>query len=380
MQKVSYSTALIFLVTLALVLPTRIQALSIQLNDDGTVVVQPGNVLGDSTDGQTETQIRTESGTSTTSNTSGGSGGNEVKAPSEGSGGGSGGPAVNMGSGSTGGVAPAEIRSTSTRPVQMGVEALKKQEEQKREMTQKIRKDSEQAARVKRMIENKKSSIEVEMRNEGSSGVNLKMREFEKRKNENAKEFEEKRQAVLKEATEKNQDEIKNTFEKRTNLRQESEQKDQQEIETRKMKSIVEERTEQLNLKAGSTDIRSTDRGFEIEKGNVKVKTNLPVSVQADTKQLSIVTPNGTKTVTTLPDEAKNTVESSGFARQVVGDITLEQNGEDVVFHMNTVNSKRMFGLLPVQVNREVEVSATTGQITGTTQSFGQRLLDLFSF
>lgn len=376
MQKVSYSTALIFLMTLALVLPVRVQALSIQLNDDGTVVVQPGNVLGDSTEEQGETQPRMESGSSTTSNTSGGSGGNEVKAPSEGSGGGSGGSSGNFGGGTTGGVAPAEIRSTGTRPVQLGAETLKKQEEKKREMTQKIRKDTEQAARVKRMIENKKSSVEVEMRNEGTTGVSLKMREFEKRKNENAKEFEEKREAVLKEATEKNRDEIKKSFEKRNDQQQD----DEQENETRKIKSIVEERAEQLNLRNGSTDIRSTEKGFEIEKGNVKVKTNLPISIQTDTKQLSIVTPTGTKTITTLPDEAKNTVESSGFARQVVGDITLEQDGEDVVFRMNTVNTKRMFGLLPVQVNREVEVSATTGQITGTTQSFGQRLLDLFSF
>ncbi len=348
---------LIFLVTLALVLPAKIQALNIQLNDDGTVVVLPGNVLGDTTEQKEEEQ-----------------------------------KAEMLNRGSITETKPAEIRSTNMKPIELNKEELKKREEQKREMTLKNKKELEQANRVKRMIENKKSSVEVEVKNEGGDTINVKMREFERSKNagENAKNLEEKKQERVKEMNEKKLDEEKNSLEKQKDRENELEieREDEQEIEqenkqsndVRKIKSTVEEKTDALNLKVGSTDIRSRDRGFEIEKGDVRAKTELPVSVQTDTRQLSVVTPLGTKTVTTLPDEAKNTVESSGFANQVVGDITLKQSGEDVVFHMNTVNDKRMFGLLPIKVNREVEVSATTGQITGTTQSFGQRLLDLFSF
>lgn len=384
MQKSSYSTVLIFLVTLALVLPARVQALSIQLNDNGTIVVQPGNVLGDSTEQQGETQIKMETRTESSGNTSGGNVGNVRSGSSGGSGNsgsGSGGSTGNFGGGSTGGsnggVAPAEIRSTSTRPVQLSTEALKKQEEQRREMTQKTRKETEQASRVKRMIENKKSSVEVEMsKSSDDSSVKIMMREFDKSKqsSEDAKNLEEKKRENIKELGEKQANEVNRGLDKR------SEQELENNKEDRKIKSTVEERTDKLNFRMGTTDVRSTNKGFEIEKGDVKVQTNLPVSVQTDTKQLSVVTPQGTKTVTTLPDEAKNTVESSGLANKVVGEITLEQQGNDVVFHMNTSNSKRMFGFIPVQVSREVDVSATTGQITNTTQSLGQRLLDLFSF
>jgi len=54
--------------------------------------------------------------------------------------------------------------------------------------------------------------------------------------------------------------------------------------------------------------------------------------------------------------------------------------GDDVVYNVETERSERMFGLLPVLIRRNVEVSAVTGQVTSSQQSFTQRLMDLFSF
>lgn len=345
-MKLSSSKILIFFVTLALVLPAKIQALSIQLLDDGSVIVQPGLVLGESTEQKSE-DSKPDAGRGS------GGGASEVK--------------------------PAEIRSSEVKSTQVSKEALKKQEEQKKMMTQTARKNLEQANRVKRMIENKKSSVEVEFRKENTDSVNVKMREFEKPKNasEDAKQTDERNQENQKNSNEQRNEVAKKVLENAKEQNGENRNKNE---DVRRVKSIVEERAENLELQVGPTDIRSTEKGFEIEQGNVKAHTELPVSVQTDTKQLSVVTSEGTKTVTTLPDEAKNTVVSSGLANDVVGEITLQQQGNDVVFHMNTSNNKRMFGLLPIKVNREVDVSATTGQITSTTQSLGQRLLDFFSF
>ena len=128
----------------------------------------------------------------------------------------------------------------------------------------------------------------------------------------------------------------------------------------------------------GETDVRSTDKGFEIERG--RKGTNKASSNCANRYKATFCCNPGNKNSYHTSDEAKNTVESSGFANQVVGEIKLQQEGDDVVFRMNTIHNKRMFGFLPVQVNSAVDVSATTGQITNTTQSLGQRLLDLFSF
>ena len=127
-------------------------------------------------------------------------------------------------------------------------------------------------------------------------------------------------------------------------------------------------------------EIRNTERGFEIKSGETRVETALPIQINPETRQLSVVTPQGTKTVTTLPDEAVNTIQSLNTKERAVGGASLETRGDDVVYNVETERSERMFGLLPVLIRRNVEVSAVTGQVTSSQQSFTQRLMDLFSF
>jgi len=365
MKPVHISLAIaVFAIVVLLMLVSPAQALTIELQENGKVLVYPNKVLGETDDRVDENK------------------GQEMQKPAE------------------------AVRVESSKPQTLDKEMMKKFEEQKQETNKRMQKEKEQASRVKRVLENPRSSIELEMQKEGASAVSVKMREFEKSKREveDIKRLEEAKREQEKDALEMDREQKKKAMEfvnneKKEQLDQNDELKDELENEQkgedkkkevvrrikqksegeREMKSIVEEKVEDMRVMMGQTQVRSTNKGFEIERGDVKVKTNLPVSIEKDAQQISIVTPTGQKIVTTLPDEAKNTVVSSGLANEVIGEIELKQKGDDVVFHMNTTDAKRMFGFLPVSVNREVEVSATTGQITGTTQSFGQRLLDFFS-
>ncbi|MBI5151884.1 MAG: hypothetical protein HZA34_05000 [Candidatus Pacebacteria bacterium] len=268
---------------------------------------------------------------------------------------------------------PEEIRSTS------GQRGVQINEEQKKQMVEKAMKEKEQESRVRKAVEGKKD-LEIEMKKEGAE-VRVKVKEFEKRK-ENTTTTQEQKGENEKRAIENMVKEGKSSEEVEA-LKQEFEKKREakkQENE-RKLKSTLEERTDSLDVELEhAARIESTKNGFSLQQNEVKVETTLPLQVNPEKKTVSVVTPEGVLPVTTLPQEALNTVTSSGAANTVSGPVTMETKGEDVVYSVPTRTLERMFGVFPVAVQKNVEVSAVTGQVTSTSQLFVSRLLDIFSF
>lgn len=268
---------------------------------------------------------------------------------------------------------PEEIRSTS------GQRGVQLDEEQKKQMIEKVVKEKEQESRVRKALDGKKD-FEIEMEKEDTK-VKIKVKEFEKRR-ENATTTQEQRGENEKRAIENMVKEGKSPVEIER-LKQEFErkrEKNKQENE-RKLKSTLEERTDQLDIELEhAARIESTENGFSLQQNEVKVETRLPLQVDPEKRTVSVVTPEGVRPVTTLPQEALNTVTSSGAANTVSGPVTMETRGEDVVYSVPTRTLERMFGVFPVAVQKNVEVSAVTGQVTSTSQSFVSRLLDIFSF
>lgn len=212
-----------------------------------------------------------------------------------------------------------------------------------KEQYQRMMTEQQQAQRVRKALDKPNTELELRKSTGAGGGSSLMIREFEQRK-----------------TTPGSSD---------------------RESEDRKLKSIMEEKMQTVQLKLENrAEIRNTERGFELKSGDTKVETELPIQIDTETKQLSVTTPQGTKTVTTLPDEAVNTIQSLNSKERAIGGASLETRGEDVVYNVETERSERMFGLLPVFIRRNVEVSAVTGQVTSTQQSFTQRLMDLFSF
>ena len=82
----------------------------------------------------------------------------------------------------------------------------------------------------------------------------------------------------------------------------------------------------------------------------------------------------------TLPDEAVLAIQNSGLNGQVVGEVKLEAQGNDLVYKVKKEQYKKMFGLMPVTIKQDVQVSATTGEVTTTQQSITDRIFNFFSF
>ena len=126
-------------------------------------------------------------------------------------------------------------------------------------------------------------------------------------------------------------------------------------------------------------EVKSTQEGLDVKNSAIKaVQPYLFKYIR--TRRAFCRYSNGTKVVRTLPDEAVLAIQNSGLNGQVVGEVKLEAQGNDLVYKVKKEQYKKMFGLMPVTIKQDVQVSATTGEVTTTQQSITDRIFNFFSF
>lgn len=155
---------------------------------------------------------------------------------------------------------------------------------------------------------------------------------------------------------------------------------------------------EKINEALKDTDVEvgtSAANGFTIKKGEVEAETKLPLSINPLTRELSVTTPAGTKVVAVLPDQAvqnllsrgvlssideTTTTATTGTQPQTKKKVTLTTLNNQPVFEVQGRSKKRLLGIIPVTVQKTPVVSAQTGQVVATNESFFQSILDRLSF
>lgn len=133
-----------------------------------------------------------------------------------------------------------------------------------------------------------------------------------------------------------------------------------------------------------------------IERLNTQALTDLPLSVDLETNELTVTTPAGEKTVTVLPDQAVQNMLAANVIDRIGGQelVSLvrqggietldqviqlsEQNGTPI-YEIAGVKEHRLLGFIPVTTDVTVTVSAETGEVVDTEQSFLDTMVDIFS-
>lgn len=155
-----------------------------------------------------------------------------------------------------------------------------------------------------------------------------------------------------------------------------------------------EDAVEKLNdaLEEKEIEIEETDDNeLVIRKGDVEAETKVPISVDPVTKELSITTPAGQKTVTILPDQAvanliankeitSVTQQSTNFGANSSQRIALTELNNEPVFQVDGVLNKRILGIVPVSFAKTSYVSGTTGNVVKTEETVINRIVEAFSF
>lgn len=133
-----------------------------------------------------------------------------------------------------------------------------------------------------------------------------------------------------------------------------------------------------------------------IERLNTQAVTELPLSVDLATNELTVSTPAGERTVTILPDQAVQNMLAANVIDRVGGQelVNLVQQGgietlEQViqlseengvpVYEIAGVKEQRLLGFFPVTTDVTVTVSAETGEVVDTEESLIDTLINVFS-
>lgn len=145
-------------------------------------------------------------------------------------------------------------------------------------------------------------------------------------------------------------------------------------------------------LKEKEIEVEETpDKELVIRKGDVEAETKVPVSVDPTTKELSITTPAGQKTVTILPDQAVANLIASKQITSVTQQATnaganssqriaLTELNNEPVFQVDGVLNKKVLGIVPVSFAKTSFVSGTTGNVVKTDETLLNKVLEAFSF
>ncbi|HLC58702.1 MAG TPA: hypothetical protein VJI68_02480 [Candidatus Nanoarchaeia archaeon] len=141
--------------------------------------------------------------------------------------------------------------------------------------------------------------------------------------------------------------------------------------------------------------IKSLGEQMIIQKQDINTLTALPVSVDLATNILKVTTSNGEKEII-LPNQAvKNILAANVISRisglelvnlvrqeqaQNLSQIILlaEQNGFPI-YEVNGIKDQRLFGFIPVTTKVNVKLSAETGEVVDTEQSFVDKIFETLS-
>lgn len=119
---------------------------------------------------------------------------------------------------------------------------------------------------------------------------------------------------------------------------------------------------------------------FEIQNNGVSASIDLPLSVNPSLKKLMVSTADGDKTVEMMPDEVVNNLkkEKQIEDRSKV-QINLRVENGQLVYHIEAVKHKKLIGIVPVDLTKNITVLDSTGSILSEQETILTKILDLFS-
>jgi len=139
----------------------------------------------------------------------------------------------------------------------------------------------------------------------------------------------------------------------------------------------VESGTEAARIKV-KIKVKRVNNRFVIREREIEAETNFPLSVNPETRELTVTTPAGERVVTILPEQAvSNMLANNVFDRQENVNIVFED--ETVIYRISGARDERLFGLFRIVLPTTAVVSADTGQLIAQEQPFLFRFLDLLS-
>lgn len=139
---------------------------------------------------------------------------------------------------------------------------------------------------------------------------------------------------------------------------------------------------------------------FEQTQANLQVSSNFPLSVNPSTRELTVTTPAGIKTVAVLPQQVIDNMIAQGYITQISGGtpaptssptstttanltgtngVSLTTANGTLVYQIQGAKNKKLFGVFEIAIPRTLQVSAQNGNLLNVNQTFFSKVLDTIS-
>lgn len=110
--------------------------------------------------------------------------------------------------------------------------------------------------------------------------------------------------------------------------------------------------------------IQASDNTFSIIQGDAIAKTNYPIEVNTQDKQILVKSPSGYEYLKTLPLDAINSLQILGVQSEVESlNITQDQKG-DLVYSSSGQKTFDIFGIYNLKIPVSANISVSTGKIS----------------
>lgn len=115
----------------------------------------------------------------------------------------------------------------------------------------------------------------------------------------------------------------------------------------------------ELDLGDIHISIDTTDNGFTLTQDNTQVVTSLPLSVDTTTNQLTATIDNTDEVITLFPSQLRGYLAAEDIINTVDSPIELVTIDGILKYQLTGQKTKRLFGIFPISVHQQVQVSAT---------------------
>lgn len=177
-------------------------------------------------------------------------------------------------------------------------------------------------------------------------------------------------------------------------LKAEDENGEEVELEDSELKELEDSVDDEMgddDLKLAST----TDDKLSVTRNQIKAITDFPLSIDVETRELVVTTPDGQKIVTVLPDQAVDNLLATGIISKLetpptdtttqtqpdalTGEVKIETRNNEVVYRINGVKTHRILGFIPVNTQTTAFVSADSGNVVAQERSLLTSFVDFLS-
>lgn len=228
-------------------------------------------------------------------------------------------------------------------------------------------------------LKNRREVLQTEMDKKGKKLTVKERREFEKKIKEN-QDAEERLSSTNIQKIEDNALEIESEGKIKIKLEEKTEGSRSGLLRKRMMERKLEDKD-----KNEIEDIQETEKEIEIEDGATRVRTELPVGINAENDKLVIKTEDGNVVTENTPERVLERLRSKkvidGFSSDSQGESTSEivMEEDKPVYNIKGTRKARLFGFVPVNFEKEVKVDAETGDVIETNQGGFSKFFERFS-